>query len=304
MDVVYEGQLDLATDSVPPDLELPLPDGGGCTRGTGSWVILPPERLEVLSSSDDDIEPFLGPDGLTLYFASTRSGIYEVYEASRPSRSEPFGQPTPMSGINSGFGDTRFAVSSDELSAYLATDRPGGPGESDLWMATRTSISQPWDSAMFSPMDISTPTNDWDPFPSANGLRLYWVVRNDPAGAGQQDLFVAERGPPADPFANPTPLSEINTADVEDNATLTADELVIVFGSDRPGGQGERDIWYAVRSNVSDPFSTPQPMPVVNSSFDDSETTLSLDGCELFFTSERQSGYDQDLYRAEVLASP
>lgn len=303
-DAVSEGLLDLAVDSVLPDQEPPQPDAGGCARGTGSWVILSPQPLDVLNSSADDIEPSLSPDGLTFYFSSAREGEHQVYVATRPSRSEPFDQPTPLSSVNSGYGDSRFAVAADELSAYLASERPGGPGNSDLWMATRASISQPWDSSMFVLMDISTTSNDWDPFPSANGLRLYYVIQDDPAGAGAVDLFVAERSSPSSPFANPLPLSELNTAEGDDNPAVTADELVIVFGSSRPGGQGSHDIWYAVRDSVSDPFGTPQPLPVVNTAYHDSETFLSLDGCELFFTSTRQGGDAKNLYRAEVQASP
>jgi len=49
----------------------------------------------VLINPADDAGPALSPDGLTLYFNSTRAGSVDLYVTSRASRAEPFGVPVP-----------------------------------------------------------------------------------------------------------------------------------------------------------------------------------------------------------------
>lgn len=84
---------------------------------------------------------------------------------------------------------------------------------------------------------------------------------------------------------------------------MTGDELVILFGSDRPGGKGMLDIWYATRADTASAFSNATPLSTLNTADRESELYISPDGCELFFASDRPGGKGGwDLYRAS--ASP
>ena len=74
--------------------------------------------------------------------------------------------------------------------------------------------------------------------------------------------------------------------------TLTADERVLVFSSNRNGGAGGTDLWYSVRAERDRPFSTPVLVPNVNSTTNDGDPHLSEDGCRLYLASDRQNDFD------------
>src|SRR5262245_57362956 len=46
--------------------------------------------------------------------------------------------------INSDANDQHPAISADGLSLYITSDRPGGSGDFDLYVAHRTSVDDPW----------------------------------------------------------------------------------------------------------------------------------------------------------------
>ncbi|MFC1652609.1 hypothetical protein ACFL3F_02710 [Planctomycetota bacterium] len=52
--------------------------------------------LTLLNSAAHDTHPSLSGDGLTLYFASNRSGPYKIYKSTRPSRVSLFAPPTEV----------------------------------------------------------------------------------------------------------------------------------------------------------------------------------------------------------------
>ena len=71
-------------------------------------------------------------------------------------------------------------------------------------------------------------------------------------------------------------------------AEISKDGLSLYFGSNRPGGFGNNDIYVSRRASVDDPWGVPVNLgPVINSSFGDAGPHLSRDGHLLFFTSGR-----------------
>jgi Tol biopolymer transport system component len=60
--------------------------------------------------------------------------------------------------------------------------------------------------------------------------------------------------------------------------------------SNRPGGAGGRDIWLAGRRRTVDGFDPPQPLTELDSAADESSTSLSADGLEIIFSSNRAGG--------------
>src|SRR3954471_6065872 len=47
--------------------------------------------------------------------------------------SKPFGAPVLVAGVNSTADEPEAAMSSDELTIYVASSRAGGPGKTDLY---------------------------------------------------------------------------------------------------------------------------------------------------------------------------
>ncbi len=83
--------------------------------------------------------------------------------------------------------------SSDGLSLYLASNRPGGKGGLDIWVSTRASTGASWGA----PVNLGEPVNSAaDDFcPTAVGKAgLFFVSREALAGAcGQGDIYFTHR---------------------------------------------------------------------------------------------------------------
>ncbi len=92
--------------------------------------------------------------------------------------------------------------SPDGLSLYMASNRPGGKGGLDIWVATRTTANAPWGA----PANLGEPVNSAaDDFcPTPVGKRgLFFVSREAlPGACGQGDIYFTHRtasGPWAEP---------------------------------------------------------------------------------------------------------
>ena len=307
-----DGQPDRVTDG--PASDRPLTDGAspearadtgpgpdsppGCDW-SGTVTLTAPVHLDALSSPSTDSEPMLSADGLTLYFASTRGGGYDSFTATRASTGDPFGNVTKNLEVSTDTdSETRLALTADGLEAFLTTNRTGGQGGSDIWAATRSSTSTAFSPTDFQPVDVlNSALNEWDPYPSTDGLRLYYIIQDWPSGLGDSDIVVASRASRSDSFSSPVAVGGVNTSANEDNPAVTADERVMVFGSNRPGGTGGKDIYYAVRPDASSSFSTPKPVPGLNTADNDAEIYITPDGCEIYFASDRPGGQGGwDLY--------
>ncbi len=83
----------------------------------------------------------------------------------------------------------------------------------------------------------------------------------------------------------------INSPYADERPTLTADELCIVFQSNRPGGYGNRDLWICYRSSIDEPFSDPQNLgALINTADTELSPALSPDGLELLFGRYNRKG--------------
>jgi len=114
---------------------------------------------------------------------------------------------------------------------------------------------------------------------------LAWAVAS-PAGAGLNEYGIEGMG-------------VVSTAHSEVRASVSPDGRRIVWGSDRPGGAGGRDLWQATL--VDGRWQNPQPLPL-NTAATDFDPHFSADGRWLLFFSDRPGGRGKDdLYRAAVL---
>jgi Tol biopolymer transport system component len=55
-----------------------------------------PTLVAELSSNGGETGPYLSPDCLTVYFASTRSGTNRIYTSTRASITSPWSPPQPL----------------------------------------------------------------------------------------------------------------------------------------------------------------------------------------------------------------
>ncbi len=253
--VSYDG-LSLYFSDIPWNLR-PGDNSGGdlwvTTRATttapwGEAVNLGP----TVNSSAAEVLPSISADGLSLFFASDRSGgsgHYDLWVTKRATTNDPWAPPVNLGPtVNSTHCDAAPNISADGLtlffsSGYFESHRPGGFGESDLWMTTRETVSSPWQE----PVNLGSTVNSvfWDGEPSisAGGLMLF-LTSNPEGGDETHDILITTRATTQDPWAEPVNLgSAVNSSDIDASPNISPDGSTLFLCSTRPGGLGARDLW-------------------------------------------------------------
>lgn len=138
---------------------------------------------------------------------------------------------------------------------------------------------------------VNSSSDDDNPSISADGLELFFSS-DRPGGYGNGDIYVTTRETTDDDFGPPVNLGPtINSSSYDACPSISADGLELYFGSLRPGGFGNCDLWVTSRPTTDDPWGTPMNLgATVNSSDADNLVEISADGLELFFGSDRPGG--------------
>ena len=144
-----------------------------------------------LSSSASERAAAEDSSGLRLALHSNRSGgagSQDLYESVRATRTDPWSVPQPIAGLNTADleGDGYFLAGG--LTILFHSDRPGGRGGVDLYLATRSATDQPF--ATPQPLvEVNTTNDDSDPWLS-DDLRYLVFASNI---SGNQELYEASR---------------------------------------------------------------------------------------------------------------
>jgi Tol biopolymer transport system component len=270
------------------------------------WVIHPPVNLgPPVNSEFNESGPAISADGLTFLFQSNRpggQGDKDIWICTRTSLEDPFGEPVNLGPlVNSEWSDGSPYLSPDGLTLLFSSSRPDGHDDG-LWMCSRPSLSEPFGE----PIDLGPDVNDGFtasmPTLSANGLTLLFAGRLE--GSQQpHDLLECTRATKSESFGRPVNLgSVVNSPSGDYHPNLSVDGLTLLFYSNRPGGQGGKDIWICTRTSLEDPFGEPVNLgPGVNSGSHDRGPYLSPDGRILLFSSNRPDGQGgEDLWMAQI----
>src|SRR5688572_16241691 len=99
------------------------------------------------------------------------------------------------------------------------------------------------------------------------------------------------------PFGAPVPVEGLNSTSDDSELWFSPDQLTAYFVSQRPGGLGSYDLYFATRPDRASPFSTPVLIPNVNGASHDGTPLVSADGLTLYFAAIRE-GAARDIYIA------
>jgi hypothetical protein len=100
---------------------------------------------------------------------------------------------TNSSDLNTPSLDGCPIQSPDGLSLYMASNRPGGRGGLDIWVATRASTSAPWGAPQNLGEPVNSAADDFCPTPVGKG-GLFFVSREAlPGACGQGDIYFTHR---------------------------------------------------------------------------------------------------------------
>lgn len=169
-------------------------------------------------------------------------------------------------------------------------------------------------SGWSAPVDLGPPINlpgyaDQAAVLSRDEKTMYFTS-NRPGTYGGEDIWVAKRKNKNAEWETPINLgATINTVSVERVRTLSDDDRVLLFQSDRPEGLGGSDIWAIVRKHTNDDFGWSEPInlgSVINTASNEIAARFFFGVTpKLFFSSNRAdlgglgSG---DIYESEILA--
>jgi Tol biopolymer transport system component len=201
-------------------------------------------------------------------------------------------EPAPVTELNTGYHDKSPFLSFDGLTLYFC--RQDGPWgwTTRIYKATRQQPSGPFTSVEeISALNISN-AHVSDPWVSPDNLRMYYYR----TGGGRARLMLTERASTNDPWLPGVEIVELSALGDVYNPDLTADERIIVFSGDLPGGQGGFDVWIATRADTNSPFANVTNLAEINSSASDAHPYISPDGLILYFASDRNGAYQ--LFRA------
>ena len=207
-----------------------------------------------VNTGQPDCAASISADGLELYFCSyNRPGGYgdwDIWVTRRVSRDNPWGQAVNLGAkVNSSTKDSCPRISSNGMELYFASARPGGYGSDDLWMASRATKNDPWESPVNLGPVVNSPASECIPYLSDNGLLLFFSedLPNRPlrpGGFGNIDIWLTRRESVSAPWGAPVNLGPtINTASIDSSVVISPDGSTLHFTSGRPGGFGGTYGW-------------------------------------------------------------
>jgi hypothetical protein len=207
--------------------------------------------------------------------------------------------PGSSSEVNTAFLDGCPILSRDSLQLYLASNRPNGLGNLDIWVAERDNA----EGGFGNPINLGTPINSGDndfcpsPLRDAHG---FMFVSNRPGGCGGADIYLT-RYDPLNGWQDPLNLGcEVNSSADEAGPVLSFAEPgppTLYFSSTRVDGPGGGDIYMSEMTSAWS-FGPAQLVPGVNSDYEDMQPAIRRDGRELVFASNRPGSLGFDIWSA------
>ncbi|MEI6535938.1 MAG: hypothetical protein WCN98_11395, partial [Verrucomicrobiaceae bacterium] len=127
---------------------------------------------EGIAAGDEIRQPAISSDGVRMVYSSgIASGDANLF--LRVWDGNTWGAPRPMRALNSKFNETAPAFSGDGKLLFFSSDRPGGRGGFDIWVAKWDGVEYAWPLPLSE--QVNTPFDETDPAPSSNGLALYFA---------------------------------------------------------------------------------------------------------------------------------
>lgn len=153
-----------------------------------------------------------------------------------------------------------------------------------------------WTIATNAGAPINTGSNEGAQTLSSRGNYMYFTACDRSGGLGSCDLYFSafDGGKWTIPVNAGSP---VNTQYWESQPSVSADDRVLFFSSNRPGGIGGKDIWYSVMDD-NNKWTVPVNMGKnINTEGDEMSPFIHFDGKTLYFASDGRPGMGGfDLY--------
>jgi len=254
----------------------------------------PPIHLDApINSPFRELAPELSPDGLSLYFGSDRPGAVggpgdlDIWAARRDCLECPWGTPVNIN-INSPRSDGGASFSPDGHLLFFSSNRDGGHGGDDIWVAHRENKDDDlaWETPINLGPGVNTDLQETSPayVPALNGdgVNLYFVRGASLAGFDIYQALVTHDG---ETLEQATPVIELNSSALDGDPAVSHDGKEVFFWSLRTPGFGLADLWVATRKSPQGEWSTPENLGgLINTVGADQTPSLSHDGRTLLWS--------------------
>jgi Tol biopolymer transport system component len=144
--------------------------------------------------------------------------------------------------INSSYWEGGACISPDGKTLFFISERSGGFGRADIWMAKRINKKE-WGKPINLGPEINSEFDEVGAFLAPDGKTLFFSS-NGKGSMGSYDIFKTTLN--GDTWSKPINLGfPINTVYKDGPLVLSADNKLAYFASDRKGGIGESDLYSA-----------------------------------------------------------
>lgn len=283
--------------SAPPidgAIDAPIPDAfTGCLPPVAG-TFAAPTLITALSTPGFDGTPWLTDDRREIYVKSDRAGSmggFDLWRSTRQNGATSWSTPFPVFQINSTEDDASPELSSDGLTLWFSSSRPGGLGTEDIWVATRTSMNGLWSTPVHVP-ELSSTGSDEGLMVMPSMLVAYF--HSDRGGTYR--IYRTERPTISAAWGAPV-LVDLAMGGTSENPWLSADECTIYFHTETAGDLG--DLVVATRTTPTGAWGAPVALTTLNSNLTDADPWVTPDQRRIYFASNRTGGSGSfDLYES------
>jgi len=204
------------------------------------------------------------------------------------------GWSTPINmgpSINTPYVEWHAAISADGLTIFFISDRPGGLGGTDLWVAQRPNRNGDWVPAQNLGPTINTSADEFTPELSPDGRWLFFSSTGLSSDKHLQ-IYAAYRADTGDNFGWNPP---INLGDGVNGSHYTGDPSIFI--DPQTGGitmylareDRSHDDWNIYQSTLGTDgvFGNAVLVPELNTRSRETHPTVRRDGLEIIFVSNR-----------------
>jgi hypothetical protein len=268
--------------------------GAGGMPPLGPWGA--PQVVAALSNPEDDDDPSLTADGLEVFFNSNRGGTgSDIWVSTRATVNDAWGTPVLVAAVNSVDSETNETVSPDGLTLFWESDRDDPGNGFKIFTATRADRNSAW-SMPAEVTELNSQGCNEVSGVTSDGLLM--ICPDNRMMGTRTDLFALVRASTSVSWGAAVPIVELNTIEGDGEAWLHPAGTTIYLTSDRPGGAGDDDLWFATRATRSDPWGTPQNVTELNAAVHDSDATLTEDMRYIMFARAVGLSGEREIFEA------